>query len=115
MAKHFGAKVIITAGSDDKCAACRDLSADLTINYNGRDFVEACRDFTDGAGVNVILDMVGGDYIAQYGSRSDGRAHRQYCLYARVFSGSEFSARHVETADFDRLNLAGASFAEKPA
>ena len=65
MAKHFGAKVIITAGSDDKCAACRDLGADLTINYNGRDFVEACRDFTDGAGVNVILDMVGGDYIAR--------------------------------------------------
>jgi len=65
MAKHFGAKTIITAGSDDKCAACRDLGADLTVNYKTQDFVEACRDFTDGAGVNVILDMVGGDYIAR--------------------------------------------------
>ena len=65
MAKHFGAKVIITAGSDDKCAACRDLGADLTVNYQSQDFVGACRDFTDGAGVNVILDMVGGDYIAR--------------------------------------------------
>ena len=65
MGKHFGANVIITAGSDDKCAACRDLGADLTVNYQSQDFVEACRDFTDGAGVNVILDMVGGDYIAR--------------------------------------------------
>ena len=65
MAKHFGAKVIITAGSDDKCAACRDFGADLTVNYQSQDFVDACRDFTDGAGVNVILDMVGGDYIAR--------------------------------------------------
>ena len=65
MAKHFGANVIITAGSDDKCAACRALGADLTVNYQSHDFVDACRDFTDGAGVNVILDMVGGDYIAR--------------------------------------------------
>ncbi|MGB1406106.1 MAG: NAD(P)H-quinone oxidoreductase [Parvibaculales bacterium] len=65
MAKHFGAKVIITAGSDDKCAACLDFGADLTVNYQSQDFVDACRDFTDGAGVNVILDMVGGDYIAR--------------------------------------------------
>ena len=65
MAKQFGARVIITAGSDDKCAACRDLGADLTVNYQSHDFVDACRDFTDGTGVNVILDMVGGDYIAR--------------------------------------------------
>ena len=65
MAKLFGAKVVITAGTDDKCAACRDLGADLTVNYQSQDFVEACRDFTNGAGVNVILDMVGGDYIAR--------------------------------------------------
>ena len=65
MAKHFGANVIITASSDDKCSACRALGADLTVNYQSQDFVGACRDFTDGAGVNVILDMVGGDYIAR--------------------------------------------------
>ncbi|HAT08086.1 MAG TPA: NAD(P)H-quinone oxidoreductase [Rhodobiaceae bacterium] len=65
MAKHSGAKVVVTAGSDDKCAACRDLGADLTVNYKSQDFVEACHDFTEGAGINVILDMVGGDYIAR--------------------------------------------------
>ena len=65
MAKHSGAKVVVTAGSDDKCAACRDLGADLTVNYKRRDFVDACRDFTQGTGINVILDMVGGDYITR--------------------------------------------------
>ena len=64
MAKHFGAKVVVTAGSEDKCKACRDLGADLAINYKEQDFVAACADFTNGAGVDVILDMVGGDYIA---------------------------------------------------
>ena len=65
MAKHAGARVIVTAGSEEKCAACRELGADLAINYKTDDFVEACREFTDGQGVNVILDMVGGDYVAR--------------------------------------------------
>ena len=65
MAKHFGAQVIVTAGSEEKCAACRDLGADLAINYKEQDFVAACAEFTHGAGVNVILDMVGGDYIGR--------------------------------------------------
>ncbi len=65
MAKHFGAQVVVTAGSDEKCAACKELGADLAINYKTQDFVEASRAFTDGVGVDVILDMVGGDYIAR--------------------------------------------------
>jgi NADPH2:quinone reductase len=65
MAKHYGAKVIVTAGSEDKCAACRDLGADLAINYKQEDFVAACAAFTEAQGVNVILDMVGGDYIGR--------------------------------------------------
>ncbi len=63
MAKHFGATVIVTAGSDEKCDACTALGADLAINYNTQDFVEACASFSDDKGVDVILDMVGGDYI----------------------------------------------------
>ncbi len=63
MAKHFGAKVIVTAGSPEKCAACLDLGADLAIDYKSQDFVEACDSFTQGQGVNVILDMVGGEYV----------------------------------------------------
>ncbi|MGB7433309.1 MAG: NAD(P)H-quinone oxidoreductase [Ahrensia sp.] len=65
LAKAFGATVIATAGSDEKCAACRDLGAALAINYRETDFVSAVKDFTDGQGAHVILDMVGGDYVAR--------------------------------------------------
>ncbi len=65
LAKHFGAKVIVTAGSPDKCEACVKLGADLAVNYKTEDFVEKVKTFTGGAGANVILDMVGGDYIAR--------------------------------------------------
>ncbi|HEV2301854.1 MAG TPA: NAD(P)H-quinone oxidoreductase [Stellaceae bacterium] len=63
LAKAFGAKVLATAGSDEKCAACRDYGADLAVNYKTEDFVAAGKEFTNGRGVDVILDMVGGDYI----------------------------------------------------
>lgn len=63
MAKAWGAKVIVTAGSDDKCNACSNLGADLAINYQEDDFVEAVKEFTQGRGANVILDMVGGEYL----------------------------------------------------
>lgn len=60
---NLGHRVIVTAGSDDKAAACRELGADLAINYRTDDFVAAARDFTDGQGVDVILDMVGASYF----------------------------------------------------
>src|SRR5690349_660260 len=63
LAKAFGARVFITAGSDDKCDACRKLGADVAINYKSEDFVAAVKSKTAGAGANVVLDMVGGDYI----------------------------------------------------
>jgi len=63
LAKAFGARVFATAGSEAKCAAMRELGVDLAINYRDADFVEAVKDATDGKGVDVILDMVGGDYI----------------------------------------------------
>ena len=62
LAKAFGATVFATAGSDEKCAVMRDLGADMAINYKDEDFVEVIRRETDKKGVNVILDMVGGDY-----------------------------------------------------
>ena len=58
-----GHRVFTTAGSADKCAVCVRLGAARAINYRDEDFVEAVRTATDGAGVDVILDMVGGDYI----------------------------------------------------
>jgi NADPH2:quinone reductase len=63
LAKAFGATVLATAGSDEKCAACRDLGADHAINYRTEDFVAATKAATGGRGVDLILDMVGGDYI----------------------------------------------------
>ena len=65
MAKALGARVIATAGSDDKCAACLALGADHAINYKTQDFVAAVADLTGGQGVNVILDMVAGAYVAR--------------------------------------------------
>jgi len=63
LAKAFGARVIVTAGSAAKCDACRGLGADLAINYKAQDFVALTKSATAGAGAHVILDMVGGDYI----------------------------------------------------
>jgi putative PIG3 family NAD(P)H quinone oxidoreductase len=63
LAKAFGATVITTAGSDDKTAFCREMGADHAINYRTHDFAEEVKRITDKRGVDVILDMVGGDYI----------------------------------------------------
>jgi NADPH2:quinone reductase len=63
LAKAFGAKVIATAGSADKCKVCNELGADLAVNYRNEDFVEKVKAATGGKGANVVLDMVGGSYV----------------------------------------------------
>ena len=63
LALAFGAKVGATAGNDDKCEACIDLGADRAINYRTKDFVEEVLDWTDGRGVDLILDIIAGDYV----------------------------------------------------
>jgi NADPH2:quinone reductase len=63
LAKAFGSKVIVTVGSKDKAEACLKLGADRAINYKTEDFVAEVKAATGGAGANVILDMVGGDYV----------------------------------------------------
>lgn len=65
LCKLFGVTVIVTAGSDDKVAACLAHGADHAINYKTEDFVARVRDLTEGRGANVVLDMVGGDYVAR--------------------------------------------------
>ena len=63
LGKAFDARVIVTAGTAEKCTACRELGADVAINYREGDFVAATLRATDGRGADVILDMVGGDYL----------------------------------------------------
>lgn len=65
LGKTFGATVLATAGSDDKCEACLNLGADRAINYRTEDFFAAAVEFTNGRGVDVILDIVGAPYIAR--------------------------------------------------
>jgi len=75
MAKAMGATVLVTAGSDEKCAACLALGADHAINYRSHDFKDEVKRLTDGQGVDVILDMVAGSYVAREVEllREDGR------------------------------------------
>ncbi|WP_316181584.1 MULTISPECIES: NAD(P)H-quinone oxidoreductase [unclassified Bradyrhizobium] len=75
LAKAFGAKVLVTVGSQDKADACVKLGADRAINYKTEDFVAVVKEATGGKGANVILDMVGGDYIERNydAAATDGR------------------------------------------
>jgi NADPH:quinone reductase len=75
LAKAFGAKVIATAGSAEKCRACLELGADRAINYRSEDFVRLCQEATAGRGVDVILDMVAGPYTERniIAAAADGR------------------------------------------
>jgi NADPH:quinone reductase len=75
LAKAFGAKVIATAGSPEKCKACLDLGADRAVNYKTEDFAAIAREVTGGKGVDVTLDMVGGDYTERniVAAAEDGR------------------------------------------
>jgi len=65
LAKALGARVIVTAGSDDKCAACLALGADHAVNYRTQDFATETKRLTGGRGADVVLDMVAGDYVGR--------------------------------------------------
>ena len=96
LASAFGAYVIATTGSEDKCAACLKLGVDRAINYKTEDFVRAVKDATDGKGADVILDMVGGEYVGQnyHAAAVDGRI---------VQIATQGGA--VASADFSKLML----------
>jgi putative PIG3 family NAD(P)H quinone oxidoreductase len=65
LARSFGARVFATAGSDEKCRAAEEIGAELCVNYREADFVEVLKEATGGHGIDVTLDMVGGDYVAR--------------------------------------------------
>lgn len=96
LAKAFGATVIATAGTAAKCDACTRLGADLAINYRDADFVPAVKEATGGRGADVILDMVGGDYIL--------RNHEAAAQDGRIVQIAFLKGSRVEV-DFRRLML----------
>jgi NADPH:quinone reductase len=89
LAKAFGATVLATAGSDEKCAACRDYGADMAINYRTEDFVKVGKEFTNGRGVDAIFDMVGGDYIPR---ELDLLAHEGRLCFVALMRGTRVEA-----------------------
>jgi len=96
LASAFGAYVIATAGSSEKCDACLKLGADRAINYREEDFVRVVKDSTDGKGADVILDMVGGDYI---GRNYDAAAVDGRIVQIAFLQGAK------ATADFSKLMM----------
>ena len=110
LAKAMGARVFATAGSDEKCAACLALGADAAINYKTHDFQTEIARLTDGQGVDVILDMVAGSYVAKevQSLREDGRL-----VIIAVQGGvkSEFNAGLVLRR---RLTVTGSTLRARP-
>jgi len=96
LGKAFGARVIVTAGSTEKCDACRKLGADLAINYNTEDFVALSKQATQGCGVELILDMVGGEYV--------GRNYEAAAVEGRIVQIAFQTSSRV-TLDLMRLML----------
>ncbi len=96
LAKTFGARVITTAGSEDKCRACEELGAERAVNYRTDDFVSAVREATDGHGADVILDMVGGDYISR---NYDAAAEEGRVVQIAFLRG------RIAEADFSKLMM----------
>lgn len=96
LAKAFGARVITTAGSQEKCDACRKLGADVAINYKTEDFVAATKMATGDTGAEVIMDMVGGDYIA--------RNYEAAAVEGRIVQIA-FQGSPKATVDFRRIML----------
>lgn len=96
LAKAFGATVFTTAGSDEKCAAARALGADFAINYRTEDFAQVIKAETGGKGVDVILDMVGGDYIE--------RNYQAAAVEGRIVQIA-FQGPSKATVDFRRIML----------
>ena len=96
LAKAKGARVITTAGTGEKCEACRRLGADVAVNYKEEDFVAATKAATKGRGADVILDMVGGDYIE--------RNYEAAAVEGRVVQIA-FAGSPKATVDFRRIML----------
>jgi NADPH2:quinone reductase len=110
LAKSFGARVFVTAGSAEKCEACRKLGADLAIDYKTEDFVAAVKQATDGKGAEVILDMVGGDYI----ERNYEAAAVEGRVVQIAFQGSAKATVNYMRLMLKRLHHTGSTLRARP-
>ena len=110
LGKLFGLTVIVTCGSDQKCARARELGADLAINYATQDFVEEVKTITGGKGVQAVLDMVGGDYVPRNIQclAEDGR-HVTIAVQRGVTAEINIAAVMVK-----RLTLTGSTLRARP-
>jgi NADPH2:quinone reductase len=110
MAAALGHPVFATAGSDAKCAACTELGATRAINYRTEDFVEAVKQATGGKGADVVLDMVGGDYVA--------RELKAMADYGRLIFiaalGGDLASIHVHDIMRRRLQVTGSTLRARP-
>lgn len=106
----FGAKVLVTAGTAEKCAACEKLGAIRAINYRDEDFVEVTKEATQGHGADVILDMVGGDYIERnfVAAAPDGR------IVQIAFLGGSKAEVNFMRLMLKRLTLTGSTLRARP-
>lgn len=105
MARAFGARIFATAGSEEKCRACIRMGAEIAINYREQDFVEKVKEATDGKGVNVIMDMVGGDYIPR---NIEAAAEEGRIVYINFMAGSRVEV-DFRPVLFKRLILTGSA------
>ena len=110
LAKAFDMTVITTCGSEDKCAASREVGADLSINYKAEDFVAAIKKFTGGEGIDLVLDMVSGDYVARnLECLKPGGRH----VTIAVLGGMEAKVNMAKVMA-NRLHLTGSTLRARP-
>ena len=110
LARAYGARVFATAGSAEKCAACERLGAERAINYREADFVTAVRQLTGDRGVDVILDMVGGDYFAR---NLEALALEGRLVEIATLSGAK-AELNIQTIMQRRLTVTGSTLRARP-
>ncbi len=110
LARAMGARVFATAGSAQKCEACEKLGAERAIDYREEDFVELVKQATDGKGVDVILDMVGGDYVAR---NIDALAPDGRLVYIAFLGGSKVEVNLLPMM-LKRLTITGSTLRPRP-
>jgi NADPH:quinone reductase len=110
LAKAFGARVVTTAGSPEKCEACRKLGADVAVNYKSEDFVAAALAATGGRGVDLVLDIIGGDYV----DRNYEAAAVEGRIIQIAFQSASRASVDFRRLMFKRLTHTGSTLRARP-